>query len=57
MHVDVHLSLTQPFGRYPFRRHENSYYERSEVPMKLCERSDVPMKHQYENSDVPMKLP
>ena len=56
MHVHVHLQLSPSVGT-PFRRHENHHYERSEVPMKLCEHSDVPMKHQYKHSDVPMKLP
>ena len=53
MHVDVHLELSLSVGT-PFHRHENNHHERSEVLMKLCEHSDVPMKHQYGHSDVPM---
>ena len=56
MYVDVHLELSPSVGN-PFRRHENNHFGRSEVPMKLCEHSDVPTKRQYEYSDVLMKLP
>ena len=56
MHVDVHLQLRPSVGT-PFRRHENNHYDRSEVPMKLHEHSDVPMKLQNEHSDVAIKLP
>ena len=56
MHVDVHLYLSFSVGT-PFSRHDDKHYTRSQVPMKLYEHSDVHMKHQYEHSAVPMKLP